>query len=76
MKNGIIGITNMRIEHGVNEPVRIQLELVAKPGYDPHHLLSEKWEDTFPGNVVVKCSHCGQWAARKTPCKSCGAPVD
>lgn len=25
---------------------------------------------------VVKCDHCGQWAARFTTCVSCGAPVD
>ena len=30
----------------------------------------------FPGKVVVKCQHCGQWAARKTACVYCGAPVD
>ena len=28
-----------------------------------------------PGKVIVKCSHCGQWAAKKTACKYCGAPV-
>ena len=26
-------------------------------------------------DVVVKCGHCGQWAAVKTACKHCGAPV-
>ena len=26
--------------------------------------------------AVVKCSHCGQWSARYTCCKSCGAPVE
>lgn len=76
MKNGIFGITEMSVHHGVGEAVKIQVELVAAPGYDPHHLLSEKWDDMFPGNVIVKCSHCGQYAARKTSCKSCGAPVD
>jgi hypothetical protein len=28
------------------------------------------------GDVIVKCDHCGQWGARKTACKSCGAPID
>lgn len=27
-------------------------------------------------DVIVKCSHCGQWGAVKTACKTCGAPVD
>jgi methionyl-tRNA synthetase len=27
-------------------------------------------------DVIVKCSHCGQWSARKTECRKCGAPVD
>jgi hypothetical protein len=26
--------------------------------------------------AVVKCSHCGQWSARYTCCKACGAPVE
>jgi hypothetical protein len=26
--------------------------------------------------AVVKCQHCGSWAARYTSCKHCGAPVD
>lgn len=25
---------------------------------------------------VVKCKHCGQWAAVFTACAHCGAPVD
>ena len=28
-----------------------------------------------PGKVIVKCQHCGQWAAKKTACKHCGGPV-
>lgn len=75
VKNGILGITGLSIHHGVDEAVKIQMELIAQPGYDPHHLLNEKWDDIFPGNVIVKCSHCGQFAARKTACKHCGAPV-
>ena len=27
-------------------------------------------------DVITKCQHCGQWAAAKTSCASCGAPVD
>lgn len=26
--------------------------------------------------AVVKCSHCGQWSARYTCCKTCGAPIE
>lgn len=32
--------------------------------------------DLAPGKVIVKCKHCGQYAARKTACVHCGAPVD
>lgn len=32
-------------------------------------------EYQFPNPAIVKCSHCGQWAARQAPCKHCGAPV-
>jgi hypothetical protein len=72
---GIIGVTNMSVEHGVGQPVKIRVELVAAPGYDPHHLLADDWPGMFPGNVVVKCSHCNGWAAVQTMCVHCGAPV-
>ena len=29
-----------------------------------------------PPDVLVKCTHCGQWAAAMTACHLCGAPVD
>jgi len=29
-----------------------------------------------PPDVLVKCPHCGQWAAAMTACHYCGAPVD
>ena len=76
MKNGIFGIKEMNIHHGTDEAVTIQLELIAHPDYNPHHLLNEEWDNIFPGNVIVKCSHCGQFAARKTACKYCGAPIE
>ena len=76
MSKGIKGVTGMNVHHGVGEAVRIGLDLIAHPGYDPHHLLSENWDDLFPGKVIVKCSHCGQYCARKTACKHCGAVVD
>jgi hypothetical protein len=42
-----------------------------------HHGVGEdeNWDDIFPGNAIIKCGHCGQFAARKTACKHCGAPV-
>lgn len=27
-------------------------------------------------NAIIKCRHCGQFAARFTECKYCGAPVE
>jgi hypothetical protein len=39
-------------------------------------LQKANWNEIFPGSVIVKCQHCGQWAARKTMCKTCGAPID
>lgn len=29
-----------------------------------------------PQRVLVKCKHCGQWAAAMTACVHCGAAVD
>ena len=72
---GIIGITNMRVEHNATDATRITVELVAHPEYNPHHLLSEEWDGIFPGSAIVKCSYCGQWEARKTSCKHCGGAV-
>jgi len=77
MKPKIHGVRDITIHHGVNEATTIDIQLVATPGYNAHHLYEEKgWSDLFPGNVIVKCSHCGQWAASKTACVGCGAPVE
>ncbi len=38
--------------------------------------IREALPDFAPGKVIVKCKHCGQFAARKTACVHCGAPVD
>jgi hypothetical protein len=32
-------------------------------------------EYDHPKAAIVKCSYCGQWAAARTACKHCGAPV-
>jgi hypothetical protein len=76
MTKGIIGLRSVEIHHQVGEAVTARAEFVAMPGYDFHHFINEKWDALFPGNVIVKCGHCGQWSARKTECKHCGAPVD
>ncbi len=75
-QKGIIGITNMSVSHSAGEATKISVDFVAKPNYYPSDFLTTKWDDLFPGNVVVKCGHCGQWAARQTVCKHCGAAVD
>lgn len=72
----IYGLTKLRVEHDVDSISTIELTLACDPKYESHHLLDEKWDDLFPGDAIVKCSHCGQYAARKTSCKYCGAPVD
>lgn len=44
---------------------------------NPNELMNTDMADyVFLDKAIVKCEHCGQWAARKTPCVHCGAPVD
>lgn len=76
MKKGILGITDLQITYGTGDATRISMELIASPGYEASHLLKESWDQMFPGNVIVKCSHCLQWGAVKTVCKHCGTPID
>ena len=71
----IYGVRDVQISHAFDEVTSIKIELLADPHYNAHHLLTEKWDDLFPGDVILKCAHCGQFAARKTACKYCGAPV-
>lgn len=73
---GLLGISEMQVNHSVDAVTEIQLRLFAYPGYDPTHLLNEDWSDMFPGDAIVKCRYCGQFGARKTACKSCGASID
>lgn len=75
MERKLFGIRNLTVHHAQDEITTIQAEFVAEPGYNADELYQAKWQDLFPSNVIVKCSHCGQWAARKTECKHCGAPV-
>lgn len=76
MSKSIFGIRNMTINHGLHEATTIELELVAHPGYNGEEIYTAEWDMMFPGPVIVKCQHCGQWGARKTACRYCGAPVD
>ena len=72
----LLGVTGMQVEHRYDELTRINVELVASPEYNPHHLMYEEWDDIFPGDAIVHCQYCGQWAARKTACAHCGGSVD
>lgn len=51
----------------------------AEPKADMDDLLDNIMDRLYGqhcGRAVVKCQHCGQWAARFCTCKQCGAPVD
>jgi len=76
MKEKLHGIRSMVVEKEAGEATHIKIDFIATPGYNPYHFEKEDWANLFPGNVVVKCAYCGQWAARKTACKSCGAAVE
>jgi len=72
----IFGITSLNISHAVNSLTEIELTLMASPGYNAQELYDKKdWDDVLPGDSIVKFHHCGQFAARKTACVHCGAPV-
>jgi glyceraldehyde-3-phosphate dehydrogenase/erythrose-4-phosphate dehydrogenase len=74
--NKIYGVGDFSVHSAQGEVTIINLELVAHPDYNAHHLKYEKWYDLFPGNVIVKCQFCGQWGATQTSCKSCGGAID
>lgn len=73
--NQVIGITKMTVHHTTDDVTRVAMELAVGADYDTRDLIHQNWQDIFPGNVIVKCVHCGQFSARKTECKYCGAPV-
>lgn len=72
----ILGVTEISVTHDVYNGTRISLELLASPLYDVRHFAFEDWDQIFPGNVIITCQYCGQWAARFTACGKCGAPVE
>jgi hypothetical protein len=72
----VYGARKINIAHETNSMTTIDIRLIAAPGYNAHHMMGEKWDEIFPGDVIVKCRHCGRWAARKTACGSCGANTE
>jgi ribosomal protein L32 len=76
MSGNLIAVRSMDVSLSAREVQTINLELVAYPDYDARELYKADFRAAFPGKVVVKCQHCGQWSAVRTMCKSCGAPVD
>ena len=63
-------VTDVQVEMSPGEVMRTHLTLVNTK----EDFIDGAW-DFNQGDVVVKCSHCGQWAAKKTACKYCGALV-
>jgi len=70
--------TSVQVEQFYNEHSRIHVELIASPNINPRSLMDSEWslDYMFYDKVVIKCSYCGQWGARKCACKYCGAPID
>jgi len=65
-------VTGMEVEVPAGGLMKTHLTLVNTSDGD------NLWDLTRianPGKVIVKCQHCGQWAAKKTACKHCGGPV-
>ena len=60
---GVDGLIMGRVEFISDEPSVIEQ-------------IRESLPDLAPGKMIVKCKHCGQFAARKTACGYCGAPVE
>lgn len=72
---------NMGVEPGYVKRDYCSVDMSFYADYDTARDLwskfqSQNFDDWYPGNVIVKCQHCGQWGARKTECKKCGAPID
>ncbi len=75
MAKRLLGMTEFTVNY---EPgrVRARAEFIARPGFDFHFFTEQKWDELFPGKVILKCKHCGQWGVVKTPCVHCGAPIN
>ena len=55
---------------------KLHLDFYASTNFDIDTFVNQDWNQSFPGNVLVHCQWCGNWAARQTSCKSCGGRVD
>lgn len=75
--HGIFGVQSMDVRVAHDEIMRVNLELIAEPGFDARQLYEyTEWNDMFPGNVVIPCQYCAQWGARKTACTHCGGAIE
>jgi hypothetical protein len=52
----------------------LSLEVKVEPDFQFDDL--EEFAHNIPRRAIIKCQHCGQYAARYTACVHCGAPVD
>jgi hypothetical protein len=66
-----IGINNLSNNGFLEAEVKMVIE-----GRDSNQVFKEIKEAVDPGDVIVKCRHCGQYGAVKCPCPMCGAPID
>jgi hypothetical protein len=74
---GISGAVAGRLDYG--DPWQMEPQPPARVTTDAEALLDAVMDRLYGqhcGRAVVKCQHCGQWAARYCACKHCGAPVD
>jgi len=56
--------------------IRTLRELSEKMFNGPREEASHLPGSFYEFSPLVKCTHCGQWAAVFTACAHCGAPVD
>lgn len=73
----IYGVTNLEFRMNPNETPTVRLELAVGEGFSPYVLYNfDRWDDYFPGDVLVRCQWCGQWGARKCTCPKCGGAIE
>lgn len=70
-------ISGSPIPYGPFPLVRVEDEPRSRTNLDDMlDALMDRMYGQHCGKAVVKCQHCGQWAARFCACKQCGASVD
>lgn len=62
-------------DYGMSKYATLDASILIEMGDGVHEIMEHLRDYLPPGDVIIKCSHCGQWAARKTACHYCGAPV-